>query len=106
MIRFPLIILFYLFLWGINLFFLDQCHLQYHGVLGIKNGHQNSLSQLIFLGQTSFAIFTAIFFSILYTVHLLLVHGIFEIATETTLIGFYALVFFLSLSYFPGGENR
>lgn len=58
------------------------------------------------LGQTSFTIFTAIFFSILYTAHLILVHGVFEIATETTLVGFYALVIFLSLSYFPGGENR
>jgi hypothetical protein len=109
MIRFPLILLFYLFLWGVNLFFLDQCHLQYYGVLGVKNGSQKlslSLCLIFYLGQTSFVLYSAIFFSILYTVHLILVHGIFDIATETTLVGFYALVFFLSLSFFPGGENR
>lgn len=38
MIRVPLVILFYLFLWGLNLFFLDQSNLQYCNVLGIKSG--------------------------------------------------------------------
>lgn len=49
MIRFPLIILFYLFLWGINLWILDRNHLQYCGVIGIKSGFFHFICLFIYL---------------------------------------------------------
>jgi hypothetical protein len=46
-LRAPVVLIFFLYLWAANIFILDKCNLQYHGVLGIKSGVYDDLQQTL-----------------------------------------------------------
>jgi len=94
MMRVPVVLIAFIFLWSANIFMLDRCCLSYHGVLGIKSG------------PLYFSLMTAIFMSVLYGFHMALSRGLFETSTEVAIVSFYVLVCVTALPCFPGSEHR
>lgn len=97
MMRVPACLIFFLFLWSIDLFVMDSIQLSYYRVLGIK---PQGGSPLIFV------ITTALFYAVLYGFHMTYVTQYIGIDVEYGVMAFYAFVLLSFAPFFPGHESR
>lgn len=96
MLRAPIIILLFAFLWAINIYVFDEMRLQYYNVLGIKNA------------PIHFVVVTAIALSSLYALDITVSTRFFGLSIEFGVGLYYSLVFLVSsffVSFFPWREN-
>ena len=96
-IRVPICLIFFLFLWSIDLFVMDTIHLTYHQVLGMR---QSSGSPLLFV------LLTALFLSILFGFHMTTVCQFMGFNVEYGVLTFYGFVLLSLAPFFPGHESR
>lgn len=109
-LRAPVVLIFFLYLWSANVFILDRINLQYYAVLGIKSGmivlRCYLLCLIVLLGPFTHSLFSAISLTLLYAVTVVASKELFEFSTETSVIIFYILMIIWAFSWFPGLENR
>ena len=81
LLRVPLVLIFFIGLWGLNVWAFEQRKIQYHAVLGLKS------SPLIFVSCITMAL------TISYVVIMQFVVGMLEISIEQAVVLFYTLLF-------------
>jgi hypothetical protein len=97
MMRVPGCLIFFLFLWCIDVFVMDAIQLSYYHVLGIK---QNGGSPLMFV------VMTASFYAVLYAFHMTSICQFMGIDVEYGVLTFYAFTILSFAPFFPGHESR
>lgn len=95
--RVPILLVFFLFLWCIDLFVMDTIQLSYFQVLALRQSAGSPLS---------FNALTAIFYSILFGFHMTFVCQFMEVKLEYSVMAFYGLMLLSLTPFFPGHESR
>lgn len=94
MLRVPIVVIVFLFLWGLNIWFLERLRIQYHGVLSIKTV------------PLTFIFIVATILACTYALCMTLVTSILGFTVETGVLSFYAiLVLLLFMPILPGQDN-
>ena len=95
MLRVPIVIIFFIFLWGMNVWILDKLNIPYANALSIKKG------PIMFIFVTG----TILIFS--YSLLMTILSNMLGISVENSITIFYLIVFIISfLPGIPGNENR
>ena len=97
MMRVPGCLIFFLFLWAIDVWVMDMIQLSYHHVLGLKPSTNSPLC---------FVLATALFYAALYAFHMTWTCGFFEMDVEYAVFIFYSFVLMSFAPFFPGHESR
>jgi hypothetical protein len=97
MSRAPACLIFFLFLWCIDLFMMDVIQLSYYQVLRLK---QSGGSPLLFV------VLTAIFYTALYGFNMSTICQFMGIDVKYGVLTFYAFVLLSFAPFFPGHESR
>lgn len=94
MLRVPIVVIAFLFLWGLNIWFLERLRIQYHGVLSIKTV------------PLTFIFIVATILACTYALCMTLVTSILGFTVETGVLSFYAiLLLLLFMPILPGQDN-
>lgn len=96
-IRVPTCLLFFLFLWCIDLFIMDFIQLSYYHVLGIRQSGGSPLT---------FVVLTTIFYTVLYGFHMTSICQFLGMNVEYGVLTFYAFVLLSFAPFSPGHESR